>query len=786
MCNYYLIKVSIRCTEKIIATLQITKHLTDYLSIIRVNLKILPHCGKTVELLLANQTSIIMKPKNIFIVSNRLPITIVRFEDGFKITRSSGGLATALQSVFQQQNSRWIGWPGIIAQTKEEEEQIIKLLKPLRCIPVFLTQAELDGYYNGFSNAILWPLFHYHPGHCVFEQEYWETYKQVNIKFSSSINRHTKESDFVWIHDYQLMLTPSYVNRPYMSYFHHIHFPSVEVFGIIPWRTELLEAVYKCKHLVFQTEQDCNNFKLAYNRFAANHLKNNTSDTSHKISFHPISIDAQEFSLTAETENVKQLARKITLAFEPQKIILSVDRLDYSKGVLERLIAFKELLEDYPHYRNKIALVMIVVPSRTNVPSYEKHKRKVDELVGNINAMFATPEWHPINYYYQNFDREALCAYYAAADVCLITSLRDGLNLVSKEYVACRNSSTGILILSEMAGAAQELKFALKVHPYDSAQIKEAVNYALSINKQEESARMESLRTQVFNNTIFDWVKRIFEEIFCLYPELSTSCEQKLNAQLINILTSEFKQAQKRYILLDYDGCLRDLEPHPELATPTSEIHKLLDKLTLLPDTEVFLVSGRSMTDMENWFGKSGVNIIAEHGAWYKKHLTEWVDLRPDVSINKELFLSLLIQYAQRIPNSFIEEKSTGYCLHFRESKPKDVSLYLDQLVSDFCNFIKSNNLPYRCTVSPTQFEVHPLGCNKGKALQRIISFEENSFILAAGDDDTDEDMFEVLPTAAFTIKIGRKETCAKIRVPEVNRFVGFLSELAELPLAEK
>lgn len=727
-----------------------------------------------------------MKPKNIFIVSNRLPITVVRSDNGFEIISSSGGLATALQSVFQQQDSRWIGWPGIIVETKEEEEQITNLLKPLRCIPVFLTQEELDGYYNGFSNAILWPLFHYHPGHCVFEQEYWEVYKQVNMKFADTVNKHTRDNDFIWTHDYQLMLTPSFVNRPYMSYFHHIHFPSVEIFGIIPWRTELLEAVYKCKHLVFQTEQDCNNFKLAYKRFIDDGSEMNTSETSHKISFHPISIDAQGFSLTTDNKNVKHQAQKIQEAFHPYKIILSVDRLDYSKGVLERLVAFKELLTDYPHYRNKIVLVMIVVPSRTHVPSYEKHKRKVDELVGNINAMFATPQWRPINYYYQHFERESLCAYYATADVCLITSLRDGLNLVSKEYVACRNSNTGILILSEMAGAAQELKHALKVHPYHSGQIKEAINYALSMDEQEEHTRMNSLRTQVFNNTIFDWVNRIFQEVFKVYEGLSPIFEHSLSGELTDKLKSEFKHASKRYILLDYDGCLRDLEPHPELAAPTSEIHKLLGKLILLPDTEVYLVSGRSKADMENWFGKSGVNIIAEHGAWYRKYLGDWNDLRPDITISKECFLDLLEKYAQQIPNSFIEEKSTGYCLHYRGCKPEDVSLYLNQLVNEFCSYIKSNNLPYCCTVSPTQFEVHPMGCNKGKALKRIISFENNSFILAAGDDDTDEDMFKALPQTAFTFKIGRKETCAKIRIPEVNRFVSFLSDLADFPMAEK
>src|SRR5690606_13397934 len=246
--------------------------------------------------------------------------------------------------------------------------------------------------------------------------------------------------------------------------------------------------------------------------------------------------------------------------------------------------------------------------------SYEKHKKKVDELVGNINAMFAVPEWRPVHYYYQHFDRETLCAYYSTADVCLITSLRDGLNLVSKEYVACRNANNGVLILSEMAGSANELQTALKVHPYDTKQIKEAVNYALEISPEEEQNRMTNLRTQVFNHTIFDWVNTIFDEVFELYDGLSYTIDNYLSPRLVERLKTEFKEAKKRFILLDYDGCLRDIEPHPELATPTEDIYQLLEKLIGLPDTEVYLISGRSKFDMEEWFSHTGVNIIAEHG----------------------------------------------------------------------------------------------------------------------------------------------------------------------------
>lgn len=337
-----------------------------------------------------------------------------------------------------------------------------------------------------------------------------------------------------------------------------------------------------------------------------------------------------------------------------------------------------------------------------------------------------------------------------------------------------------------MYGAANELESALKVHPYDTKQIKEAINYALTINPEGEYQRMTNLRKQVFDNTIFDWVAKIFQEVFHLYQNMDYTVEHYLSPNLIENIKSDFKKSEKRYILLDYDGCLRDLESHPDLATPTPEIYQLLEKLIRLSDTEIYLVSGRSEKDMEYWFGKTDVNIIAEHGAFYKKQKTEWIDLRPDTTVQKEFFLNFLNYYKKLIPKSFIEEKSTGYCLHFRGCLPHDVSHYLDQLVNDFIEEVKTNNLPYRCTVTATQFEILPMGCNKGTAISEIISFSENDFILAAGDDDTDEDMFEILPASAFTFKIGQKSTCANIRVNEVNQFVDFLSSFVDYSLTEK
>lgn len=722
-----------------------------------------------------------MKPEKIYIVSNRLPVTVMRTESGFTVIPSNGGLATALGSVFQQQDSYWIGWPGIILDNEEEEQLVKELLEPLRCIPVFLTQQEFEGYYNGFSNAILWPLFHYHPGHCIFNEEYWLAYRNVNGKFGSVVSAHVPQDAFLWIHDYQLMLLPFFLNHTNLSYFHHIHFPSQEVFGIIPWRSDLLDALLKCRHIVFQTEKDRINFKDACLKYASKahpDLFNTHAPLGIKVSAHSISIDAFDFSQTVQKNSVQKMKSEIHDIFADQRIILSVDRLDYSKGILERLEAFRLLLKDFPQYREKLVLLMLVVPSRSEVPSYEEHKRKVDELVGNINSEYASLGWRPVHYYYQQVNRDTLCAYYAAADVCLVTSLRDGLNLVSKEYVACRTNNTGVLILSEMAGAAEELTYALKIHPYDIKQMVVAMVYALEMEKSEENARMTALKKKVFGYTVFDWLDTIFQEVFCMYDELKYSFEQNLSSQLADRLMIRFKNAESRYILLDYDGCIRELEPYPEMASPGNDLLELLCALQSIPNTQVLLVSGRSRKDMDSWFADCGITMIAEHGAWFKDRFSGWIPLIEDnVQSSKELN-EILEKYARNLEGSFLEEKTSGVCLHFKMCIQDQLAETINKLEKEVNDHISKNSLPYRYKKTDELLEIHFSDCDKGQAIQKFVPFYKDAFILAAGDDDTDEDMFAALPKTAFTLKIGKKNTKAKIRVQNVGRFIEFLNHM--------
>lgn len=718
------------------------------------------------------------------IVSNRLPVTIVKKEGKFCLEQSNGGLATALKTVYENKNSVWIGWPGIITENENEKKEIIELLKPLRLIPVFLTYEEWDGFYNGFSNNLLWPIFHYHPSYSNFDKKNWILYKEVNKKYAEIVTTHVSDKDLVWLHDYQLMLVPQYLNHSYISYFHHIHFPPKEIFDIIPWRIEILNGLLQCKHLVFQTQNDASNFTQTCNSYHKYLFEKDTlleNNLEYKISHHPISIDANHFRDLLHTPQGILHTNKLSDIYKNKKVILSVDRLDYCKGLIERLKSIDGLLEEYPQYIENLVFVMIVVPSRIHVEPYENHKLLVDQWVGKINSKFSTQNWRPIQYFYQQFTPEQLVGYYGVADICLITSLRDGLNLVSKEYIACRENNDGTLILSEMAGAAKELHYAIKVHPYDIDQIKDAILYALEISDEEASLRMKDLKERVFSYTINEWLYTIFEEIKVVYPTLKFDSQKSINIQLLQSIKLKFRHSKRRIFLLDYDGCLRHFEKVALNATPNEEIMNVLKKIIALPETEVFIVSGRKYEELDQWFAHLPLGLIAEHGNAFKPINQSWI-FNYQLNIHQRESLDrILSTYTQLMEHSYLETKQGGFCFHFGNCSVEVQKRYVEEFYRKLIQVIDELKIPLTCNATSNSIEVLPVNVNKGAGIKKWITLCNDNFILSAGDEETDEDMFRVLPKSAFTFKIGQNNSIARYRINEIDKFIQFLHQLVDV-----
>lgn len=701
------------------------------------------------------------------IVSNRLPVKISDNNGELEFKQSEGGLATGLGSIYRQGDNMWLGWPGIEVASEDTQQEITSRLGAMNLYPVFLTQEEINLYYEGFSNETLWPVFHYHPTYARYEQSYWDSYVEVNRKFKEAIFQVAEPGDKIWIHDYQLLLLPGMIRAEQpditIGFFLHIPFPSYELFRLIPWRAELLENMLGADLLGFHTFDDVRHFISSVTRILPVHSYGNElnyDDRQVVAEPFPMGIDDKKFEDLAQSELVLESVATLKETFQDSKMILSIDRLDYSKGILQRLQAFDILLQSNPEYIEKVVLYMIVVPSRDTVAQYKELRDEIDKLVGNINSRYRTLNWTPVNYYYRSFPVEMLSALYTMAEVCLISPMRDGMNLVCKEYVASRINNTGVLILSEMAGAAKELIDAVIVNPNNVGEVYRAMIDALNMPLEEQERRMRAMREVVSKFNIRHWVK-IYMDKLDEVKQMQDSMQAKhIGPNGRVYIENEYIHARRRAIFLDYDGTLVGFKSNIDMAMPDEDLYDILEQLTADPANNIVIVSGRKYQTLEDWFGRMPIDIIAEHGAWQKRKDGEWQKLPGLYNQWKQEIRTILETYVDRTPGSFIEEKSYSLVWHYRKVEEGLGELRANELMTTL-RFITADKglqmLPGNKVIEIKNVEV-----NKGKVSLSWLDNNECDFIMALGDDHTDEDMFKALPESAFTIKIGSNISSAR------------------------
>ncbi|HQS06274.1 MAG TPA: bifunctional alpha,alpha-trehalose-phosphate synthase (UDP-forming)/trehalose-phosphatase, partial [Daejeonella sp.] len=611
------------------------------------------------------------------------------------------GLATGLGSIYKDGENIWIGWPGIEVNESGKKADITRNLKDMKLLPVFLSQEEISEYYEGFSNEILWPIFHYYASTYVnYKQSNWDFYQSVNQKFRDAILDVAEPGDTIWIHDYQLLLLPGMVRSKNVDltigFFLHIPFPSYELFRLIPWRAELLEGMLGADLVGFHTYDDVQHFMNAAIRILPINSNSNiltVDDRPVVAEAFPMGIDYNKYSSLTNDNAVLEQIELLKENFSDSRIILSVDRLDYSKGILQRLAAFELLLELYPEYIGKVVLYMVVVPSRDRVPQNKELKDHIDKKVGNINASYRTMQWSPVLYFYRSLSIEELSALYQIADIGLVTPMRDGMNLVSKEYVASRTGNNGVLILSEMAGASKELIDALIVNPNNIGDITRAIVQALNMTLAEQETKMAEMRKVVCQFNIFHWV-RIYMDKLQEVKELQRSLQSRhVDQRIAKTIITRYSTTSKRIIFLDYDGTLVNFNTDINKASPDSGLYQLLAKLSSDKANEIVLISGRDHHKMDEWFGNSGVHIIAEHGVWQKEVGGKWTSIMGLTDSWKEEIFPILNTYVERTPGSFIEEKSFSLVWHFRKV-PKDLGdLRVSELVNNLVYLTKDKGL---------------------------------------------------------------------------------------------
>ena len=566
-----------------------------------------------------------MSSPRIINVSNRLPVKIRATTNGIEYGSSEGGLATGLSALFERYDSLWIGWPGAPV-AEEHVAQVTQDLAAQKLAPVFLTETEIANYYEGFCNETIWPLFHYFPTYSGFSPEFFNTYESVNRRFADAILEVAKDDDIIWIHDYQLMLVPHMVREAMpdvtIGFFLHIPFPAYPVFMALPWRKEILQGLMGADVVGFQTYDDVHHFTDAANRildinFVGNEVK--ADERTVMAQAFPISIDYDKFHELAHSQAIRADEAALETLLAGRKLAISVDRLDYSKGLIQRLRAYEAFLEAHPEWREKIGYLHLVVPSRDTVRNYKELKEEMDRLISAINGKYATLTWQPIRHFYQSVSPELLAAMYKKADVALVTPLRDGMNLVSKEFVACNLNHNGVLILSEMAGAARELHEALVVNPNDTAAFAATIHTALEMPEAEKARRMQSMQDTVKEADIFKWADSFMEAMEELRSRIMAPAARYLDSVHQERVEVKYCYASRRLLLLDYDGTLVPFHNRPEAAKPDSQLIHMLRHLAEDTSNRLVIISGRDRHTLDTWLGNISLDIIAEHGAWYKE-----------------------------------------------------------------------------------------------------------------------------------------------------------------------
>jgi trehalose 6-phosphate synthase/phosphatase len=726
-------------------------------------------------------------PKTI-IVSNRLPVKLSAQESDYTYRTSEGGLATGLGSVYKQNGNIWVGWPGVVVENKTDQQQIKTKLQEENLHPVFLTKDDINNFYEGFSNETLWPIFHYMPTYAVYEHAFWKSYIEVNRKFAAEVLSIVEDGDTVWVHDYQLLMLPVFLRdaKPDLSigFFNHIPFPSYEIFRLIPWRRELIHGILGADLIGFHTYDDVRHFlstvtHLTGYRSSANIIT--ADDRTVVVESFPMGIDDKKFSDAVNDPAVQDNLQKLKHLFGDVNLVLSIDRLDYSKGILQRLKALELFLNEQQEFKEKVSLYMIVVPSRDTVPKYKELRDEIDKQVSQINGRFRTLTWQPLHYFYQSAPFEMLAALYHFAKVCLVTPMRDGMNLVCKEYIASRVNNDGMLILSEMAGAAKELVDAWIVNPNNEQEISEALYVALKMPLDEQERRMKQLRYTVQKFNIHSWVRNFINRL----NEVK-QMQESMRAKLVSkdkedMIKSAYAESKNRVLFLDYDGTLVGFQSNINMAKPDDELYRILEALAADDSTRVVLISGRNYQTLEEWLGNLKIDMIAEHGAWTKYFGNDW---QPSLGLTDEWkkdVLPVLNTYTDRTPGSFIEEKTYSLVWHYRRTDEGLGELRANELTNNLKYFVSDKGL--QILQGNKVIEVKNSEINKGKAVLGWIENQQPELIIAIGDDYTDEDIFKALPDRAYTIKVGSNISAAKYYLNshrDVRRLLKVLIQSAE------
>ena len=698
---------------------------------------------------------------------------------------STGGLAVGLDAFYREHHARWVGWPGDISESSRRAVTR-KLRTEFACYPVFLPRELGRRYYAGFSNRTLWPLFHSFPMYARYDEEDWEAYRRANRTFADQVAGLASRDEVVWVHDYHLMLVPRYLREKQpdakIGFFLHIPFPPYGDLRQLPWCREIVEALLGADLIGFHTFDDAQAFLNSVRRLLGLDNELGQLVVGHRIvqvDVFPIGVDFRRIATAIRADGAAARERRLREGIGASKLVFSLSRLDYTKGIPQALRGVATLLETKPEWRGRFVYQLVVVPSREIVERYAEEKREIDRLCGEINSRYGTFQWTPIRYIYRYLDFEELVALYLASDVGLITPLRDGMNLVAKEYLAAKDDLHGALVLSEMAGAARELHEALIVNPNSAVEVADALRRALEMPEAEQIRRNRLMRSRLEQYDIQRWAGHFLERLEEAHALSGTLAVRILTRADREALVAAYARAGQRLLLLDYDGTLVPFAPSPAEAVPSARALEVLRALSDVPGNRVVLISGRRKDDLGAWFGDLKMTLVAEHGAWVRRPGQEGWEATIPLDVRwKERVRPILQSFVNRIPGSAIEEKETSLVWHYRRVDLDTGSLAARELIDTLTNL--TANLELVVLIGNRVVEVRSSKVSKGSFFQTRLAQEPWDFILAMGDDWTDESLFSVLPPGSFSVRIGLSASSARFNVESAEDTLQILERLRD------
>ncbi|MFW5986534.1 MAG: bifunctional alpha,alpha-trehalose-phosphate synthase (UDP-forming)/trehalose-phosphatase [Halanaerobiales bacterium] len=692
----------------------------------------------------------------LILVSNRLPVTVEKDGKGdFNYSRSSGGLATGLSSVYQEYEGFWLGWPGITEEKlsgAEKQKLAVELEEEYNNYPLFLAEEEVNDYYYGFCNRTVWPLFHYFTRYTHFPEKFWQAYKQVNKKFFAALKDNLKENDNLWIHDYHLMLLPELIREEFpgvnIGFFLHIPFPSFEIFRILPWREEILNGLLGADLIGFHTYGYVRHFLSSVLRILG--YKNdvnqiNLDGRKVKVDLFPMGIDYQKFSETAQKPAVQEQIEMIKEKTGDTRLILSVDRMDYTKGIPERLEAFDYFLEQNPEYRGEVTLFIVAVPSRTKIEKYEEMKVEVSKLVGEINGKYGKVEWMPVRYLFQSVPFEQLVALYNYADVCLVTPLRDGMNLVSKEFLASSREK-GVLILSEMAGSSYELGHAITITPTRKEEIAASIRKALEMEEEEQRRRLQLMKKRLKSYNVEKWAHSFVDMLASIENKERNTGVNRFDVPEKTGLLEDYKNAEQHMVIIDYD-IFNERE--------RNILRQKLNHICREERNSLILLTGDSRERMDEQLNDLNCNILAEYGDCFYNGRDWQAYEQPESPWSQEV-AQILRLHKENTPGSRIQKRANSLRWNYQRSEPELSELRKKEL-KDTLNYF-SKDLYIDIFEGEGFLEVKRSSSNINETLYKIIHKYYFDFFLLAGNLNRYLKIEEILPEETYIFEINSSQ----------------------------